>query len=159
MDQAAVLFCGARIFRRAFYFTVLCSATRIFVQVQNNNTTHNTKYIGQQWPFLGQMYVFFSTFFDFSWFNIMITYYGWWMPNFWDLYWGRTAILQIEDNILLLLLLLLLLLILCHRRHRHHHRHRYRHSCATLSPMEDCRCRCHYRYRYRYCYRYRYRYR
>ena len=89
------------------------------------------------------MYVFFSTFFDFSGFNIMITYYGWWMPNFLDLYWGRTAILQIDDNILLLLLLLIL--ILCHRRHRH------RHSRAALPPirvLEDCRCcyRCRYRW-------------
>ena len=34
------------------------------------------------------------------------------MPNFSDLYCGRIAILQIDDNILLLLLLLLLILII-----------------------------------------------
>ena len=92
-----------------------------------------------QWPFLGQIYIFLSTFFDFSGFNIMITYYGWQMPNFLDLYCGRTAILYINNNILLLLLILIL--ILCHRRHRH------RPSRAALPPirvMEDYRYRWHF---------------
>mmetsp|Transcript_35215 Transcript_35215/g.39598 ORF Transcript_35215/g.39598 Transcript_35215/m.39598 type:complete len:81 (-) Transcript_35215:378-620(-) len=80
MDQGEVLFYGARIFRRTFHCTVLCSETRIFCtsteHQPHNNTTHNNKYMDQQWPFLGQIYVFLSTFFDFSGFNIMITYYG-----------------------------------------------------------------------------------
>ena len=36
---------------------------------------HNNKYMDQQWPFLGQIYVFFSTFFDVTRSNITITYY------------------------------------------------------------------------------------
>ena len=80
MDERALLNMGARIFRRTFYCTVLCSETRIFCtrteHQPHNNTEHNNKYIDQQWPFLGQIFGFLSTFFDCSGFNIMITYYG-----------------------------------------------------------------------------------
>ena len=41
----------------------------------HNNTTHNNKFIDQQWPFLGQIYVFFSTLFDVTRFNTTITSY------------------------------------------------------------------------------------
>ena len=66
MDVPALLFLGARIFRRAFYFTVLqiCSETRIFCRskLQNINliiTRHIiTKHMDQPWDYLASYWSF-----------------------------------------------------------------------------------------------------
>ena len=80
IDQAALLNMGARIFRCAFYCTILCSETRIFCNINLITTHHIMKNIDQQWPFLDHIYVLFSTFFDVTRSNITITYYGRWPP-------------------------------------------------------------------------------
>ena len=51
----------------------------------------------QQWAFLGQIYVFSSTFFDVSWFNITISYHGRLLPNFSYLYLKVTNLLHTQQ--------------------------------------------------------------
>ena len=75
MDQASLQFLGAAHFSRTFLNTSHRAISNSFKSQPHNNTTHKAINMDQQWPFLGQIYVFFSTFFDVTCSNITITYY------------------------------------------------------------------------------------